>query len=107
MPGNLAHVAIRPTLLITLVENAIKHGIEPSPAGGNIVVSARVAGDKLILEVADTGAGMAELPGSGHGLRNVREQLALAHGEAAELDLYENEPHGMVARLSLPMEARA
>ena len=100
----LRRAPIRPTLLITLVENAVKHGIEPYPAGGTIGVTASAEADTLILEVADTGTGMAELPGSGQGLANVREQLALAYGNRAGLELFDNTPHGVVARLHLPRE---
>lgn len=92
------------TLLITLVENAIKHGIEPAPAGGHIGVRAWREGGALVLEVADTGVGMAELPGSGQGLSNLREQLRLRHGQGASLELFDNDPAGLVARLSLPLE---
>ena len=95
------------TLLITLVENAIKHGIEPSPRGGSVTLRAWCEAGRLELEVADTGVGMAELPGSGAGLSNLREQLRLRHGGAARLELFDNEPCGLVARLSLPLETLA
>jgi hypothetical protein len=101
---------MRPTLLITLVENAVKHGIEPAPSGGQIVVTVQrepadgTAGPgRLVIEVADTGVGMAELPGHGDGLSNLRSQLALAHGDQAALELLDNEPQGLVARLVLPL----
>jgi sensor histidine kinase YesM len=104
VPADLRRMAMQPTLLITLVENAIKHGIEPHPAGGAIAITARRDHGALVIEVADTGAGMSELPGAGEGLGNVREQLRLAHGDRAGLELFDNTPQGVVARLSLPLE---
>ena len=97
-------------MLITLVENAIKHGIEPLPAGGAIAVAARRAanatGRTLVVTVADTGAGLASTsaPGQGIGLANIRERLTLLYDSRAELALEENDPRGFVARLSLPIE---
>ena len=103
-PDHLRDFQIRPTLLITFVENAIKHGIEPSLRGGEISVSARASGQDVVLEVADTGVGMADVPGSGHGLENVKQQLALAYGGKARLELLENDPSGLIVRLTLPIE---
>jgi signal transduction histidine kinase len=102
--ADVRNQVIRPTLLITLVENAIKHGIEPHPPGGAIRIAARREEGALVIDVADTGAGMPDLPGSGHGLANVREQLRLAYGERAGLDLFDNTPQGVIARLHLPLE---
>jgi signal transduction histidine kinase len=110
VPTGLSALTVPPGMLITLVENAIKHGIEPLPAGGAIDVTAtRAAGERgpqLIVTVADTGAGIASTPapGQGIGLANIRERLALLYGDRAELALEENEPRGFVARLSLPIE---
>jgi len=103
-PAALQAAVLLPTLLLTLVENAVKHGIEPAPGGGEVRVSAAEDAGQLVIDVADTGLGMAELPGQGVGLANLREQLALAHGDAAALELFDNEPQGLVARLRLPME---
>jgi signal transduction histidine kinase len=103
-PG-LAEVAIPPGMLITLVENAIKHGIEPSPRGGSINVVLARDGTRLSLCVADTGAGLTDQPStSGIGLANIRERLALLYGDTATLELEENEPHGFRARIVLPVE---
>ncbi len=105
VPDALRRCSLLPTMLLTFVENAIKHGIEPSSAGGEIRVSARRANSMLSIEVADTGVGMSETLGDGNGLRNVREQLALAYGDVATLVLVENEPHGLIVSLTIPCEA--
>src|SRR5262245_22681343 len=68
IPPALAARTLPPGMLITLVENAIKHGIEPCPAGGHVSVTAAVDGEgRLVVSVADTGAGLADLPGQGIG----------------------------------------
>ncbi len=109
VPPALRDVQVPPGMLITLAENAIKHGIEPSARGGRIDVSAALetgpARARLALTVADTGAGLASTaqPGQGIGLANVRERLMLLYGDRAELELTENEPRGFVARILLPL----
>ncbi|MFO1325616.1 MAG: histidine kinase [Burkholderiales bacterium] len=98
--------AIPPGMLITLTENAIKHGIEPVPSGGRVDVTADRDGGALALCVADTGAGFADGPtASGIGLANIRERLQLLYGARASLELTENEPRGFRARILLPMAA--
>ena len=105
IPENLAATALPPGMLITLVENAIKHGIERSPDGGRIEVSAQsLQPEGLLLTVADTGAGLAgDEPGQGIGLANVRERLMLLFGTEASLELEVNDPRGFVARIRLPV----
>lgn len=95
---------IPPGMMITLVENAIKHGIEPHPPGGRVDVTAALEGGQVVVTVADTGAGLASVTGSGTGigLANIRERLALLYGDDAALELEENEPRGFVGRLRLP-----
>lgn len=109
IPAALQPMKLPPGMLITLVENAIKHGIEPAITGGRIDVGAGVddtaTGRRVTIFVADTGAGLAAVPGQGLGLANIRERLRLLYGEAAALDLAQNEPRGVVARLSLPCTA--
>ena len=89
-------------MLMTLVENAIKHGIEPLKEGGEIVVSITREGERLHAVVADTGMGLTDIVGSGVGLDNIRERLRVRHGDAAVLKLAGNEPRGFVATLEMP-----
>jgi len=94
---------IPPGMVITLTENAIKHGIEPSPRGGRIDVTVEREGANLVLVVADTGAGLKSgLSSGGIGLANIRERMELLYGESATLSLEENEPSGFRARIVLP-----
>ena len=96
-----------PMLLLTLVENAIKHGIEPSGRGGHVQVRARRAGKSLEVAVIDDGAGFsaASSGGSGVGLVNLRQQLAARYGEQARLVLASQEPKGVSASIVIPWRA--
>jgi signal transduction histidine kinase len=99
-----------PTMLLQpLVENAIRHGVEPSKTGGSIGVEAHVIvegdAERLLVRVSDTGVGLSDAPstkGTGAGLSNIRERLAALFGNTARITLEENPPHGVVAQLSLP-----
>jgi signal transduction histidine kinase len=104
-PG-LGEVIVPSTCLLTLAENAIKHGIGPQVEGGEICVRALPDPDEpglLRLEVADTGAGMGSGSGSGTGLATLRARLAAAHGAQARLSLHLNQPRGLIARIHLPL----
>jgi len=109
VPPALADVPLPPGMLITLVENAIKHGIEPWPPGGRVDVTARDAGGRIEVSVADTGAGLegTQVAGTGIGLANIRERLSLLYDDRAMLELEENAPRGFRARIVLPREAPA
>ncbi len=99
----VADCSIPPGMVITLTENAIKHGIEPSPRGGRVDVAVEPLGRDVRLVVADTGAGLTSgLSPGGIGLANIRERLALLYGERATLSLEENEPEGFRASIVLP-----
>ncbi|USX11484.1 sensor histidine kinase [Oxalobacteraceae bacterium OTU3CAMAD1] len=111
VPDDLRGFAIAPMLLQPVVENAITHGLEPKVEGGEIVIGARVLGDRVCVEISDTGAGLAESGaaskkhGGGVGLSNLRERLASLYGGAARVELLENQPCGMTVRLMLPLNA--
>ena len=93
-----------PMTLLTLVENAVRHGIDPSEAGGRIDVGARrnAAAGGITLWVADTGGGIDESQPPGTGLANLRERLAATFGAAATLSLHGLLPHGVRAEIHLP-----
>jgi hypothetical protein len=100
-----------PMLLLTLVENAVRHGIDPSETGGLIAVSARRemadGVDRVRLSVRDDGVGMGESAQPGTGLKNLRERLAAFYGPAARLELTEVEPHGLIAEILIDVAAMA
>jgi len=109
VPEELEDSMVPPGMLITLVENSIKHGIEPLPGGGRIDVSAEreahADGVRIAVSVVDTGAGSGDAPGlGGIGLANIRERLALLHGKHAALEIADTKPRGFKARLVLPFE---
>src|SRR5437667_6290100 len=96
-----------PMMLQSLVENAIKHGLEPKADGGSLTVSAEVAHGKLHVSVADTGVGFARAAtaGTGTGLTNIRERLKLIYGDAAELRITPNAPTGTRVTIVVPYKA--
>jgi LytS/YehU family sensor histidine kinase len=103
VPAHLDDHEFPPMMLITLVENAIKHGIQPSPAGGCILVQARSTAHGLRVEVADTGVGFPQVSyGRGVGLANIRARLTALFGNEAALSLRTNEPVGVVACIAVP-----
>lgn len=99
----LREVPFPPLLLISLVENAVKHGIEPRPGPGTITLSAERDGDALRLRVIDDGLGLQPGVGSGLGLANVRAQLEAHYGDRAEFALRSRPPHGACAELRIPL----
>ncbi len=101
LPEDLADCSVPSMMLLTLVENAIKHGIEPSLRGGHIGVRAALEHGALKLTVRDSGAGMSDTPGSGEGLDNIRKRLQLTYGPAATLKLQDAEGGGLEAELMI------
>jgi len=89
LPADLSGLPVPPLLLQPLVENSIKHGLEPSVSGGQIEIAARRDGHALVLSVRDTGVGLgaAATHGSRFGVQQVRERLAALYGDAASLEL--------------------
>jgi len=117
MPDRLeARIDIDPSLrsvrfpamaLLTLVENAVRHGIDPSEDGGRIEVTARREGDTVRAWVSDTGVGLDENAAPGTGLANLRARLQAFYGPRATLELTEQRPHGLRAELCVPAPLQA
>lgn len=107
-PGTYADAKIPTMALITLAENAIKHGLEQKQDGGviRVTVSNDVKDPRMLrLEIADTGGGFSTAAsGTGIGLANIRERLQTLYGNRATLSLEANQPSGVKAILRLPME---
>ena len=102
IPDDLIETPIAPMLLQPLVENAVKHGLEPMIDGGEIRVSARIGDGFLNMEVADTGDGFIKNP-PGVGLGNVKERLASLYGPKARLYFEENRPRGLRVVIEIPL----
>ena len=108
LPPDLAALAVPPLLLQPLVENAIKHGLEPQVGAGLIEIGARRDGDTLVITVRDNGAGLAGQgsDGSRYGLIHVRERLAALYGAAGTLALSSPPGGGALATVRLPISAQ-
>jgi len=104
LPPELRELPFPPLLLISLVENAIKHGAEPKPGVTHVVLGARIEGGRLEVVVEDDGAGLKVGLGEGTGLANIRAQLLTRFGTAAQLELQERAFGGVIARLVVPLE---
>ncbi|MHA4868614.1 sensor histidine kinase [Duganella sp. PWIR1] len=93
-----------PAMLISLVENAIKHGLERASRPGEITITAVLHSDALRVRVCDDGAGLTEQMGQGFGLSNIHERLQLLYGEHASLSVTAGEHGGVVATLAIDKE---
>ena len=104
VPQGLSSAQFPPMMLQSLVENSIKHGLEPKPEGGSLTISADISNGRLRVTVADSGLGFAaaEVSGSGVGLANVRERLAALYGGAAKLSIEANSPSGTIVTIEVP-----
>jgi sensor histidine kinase YesM len=102
-----------PMSVLTLVENAVRHGIDPAERGGRVDVSAAVRDGALTLQVRDTGVGLARASPAmggaslGTGIRNLRERLRLAFGDDASVTITANAPRGVVATMRAPVQVQA
>jgi sensor histidine kinase YesM len=110
VPTELETAEFPPMMLQSLVENAIKHGIEPKPEGGKLTVAARTQKGQLVVEVRDTGVGIVDLDrleaptsGTGIGLQNIRERLAMLYSGKAHLSLMSDSNSGTMVRISVPL----
>jgi hypothetical protein len=106
LPAALHDAPFPPLLLISLVENAIKHGVEPKPGNTRVTLSARLVQERLEVRVEDDGAGLALGMGEGTGLANIRAQLMTSFGTAATFELAARESGGVRAVIVVPHESR-
>lgn len=113
VPDGLKTAEMPNMMVLSLVENAFKHGLEPKAEGGSLVLRAEVVHGKLVMTVKDSGVGyypaeanvVAEATGSGFGLKNIRERLALIYGDQASLSIRALEPFegsGTLAQITVP-----
>jgi hypothetical protein len=106
VPEVLRGITLPPMMLQTLVENAIKHGLEAKPGGGTVWIFARHDDGSVAITVADDGQGFgAASSGTGIGLKNVRERLQLVYGPRASLAVVANVPEGVAATITVPAQS--
>ncbi|MBN1381833.1 MAG: histidine kinase [Deltaproteobacteria bacterium] len=103
VPETFRQQSFPPMLLQPLVENAVKHGLEPTVEGGEIRISASEENGFIRIEVADTGPGFSDFNPSGVGIANVRERLAMLYGDDGRLIIEENIPHGVRVFIEVPL----
>ena len=107
VPQGLGSAQFPPMMLQSLVENSIKHGLEPKPEGGSLTISADISNGRLRVTVADSGLGLRSSGSMRHGsggvgLANVRERLAALYGGAAQLSIEANSPSGTIVTIEVP-----
>lgn len=111
VPANLSNAVFPPMVLQSIVENAIKHGIEPKPEGGTITLHAQARDGNLWVDVVDTGVGLPDgdvfgrtTNGGGLGLDNIRKRLALLYPNASRIELRSEIPSGTSVRIMIPFQ---
>jgi sensor histidine kinase YesM len=110
VPEGLLSAEFPPMMVQTLVENAIRHGLEPKPEGGQLKLKAEVVHGRLVVSVTDTGVGLAagsgdltgKPTGTGVGLANIRERLTLLYGTRASLNVADNPGGGTRVTITVP-----
>jgi LytS/YehU family sensor histidine kinase len=102
LPAAVRQHPFPPMLLQPLVENAIKHGLEPKMEGGEVLINVTEEADLIRIEVADTGNGFSSFQNTGVGIGNVRDRIKLLYGEEGRLMLEENRPNGVRAIIEVP-----
>jgi two-component system LytT family sensor kinase len=102
-------VMVPSILLQPLIENSIKHGLEPRIHGGTVTLRSTLSGDRVLIEVADDGVGMGERPrtglrssGAGIGMKNVRERLEVLYGSQASFSVVSNPGRGTLVSIEIP-----
>lgn len=106
IPDILLDCRIPPLLLQPLVENSIKHGLEPKIGGGEILIQGEIEGNVVKIAIADSGIGINESTiNSGFGLDNIRKRLRMFYNGHGRLILEENKPSGVRAIIEIPYEA--
>ena len=105
------HVLVPSILLQPLIENSIKHGLEPRLNGGTVTLRSRLKGDRVMIEVADDGVGMVSQPasalrrtGNGIGMKNVQERLEVLYGTQARFTVVSNPGRGTLVSIELPVD---
>jgi len=108
VPEGLLSAEFPSMMIQSLVENAIKHGLEPKAEGGRLTVKAEIVHGKLAVTVADTGLGFgkAATAGTGVGLANIRERIKLLYGDRASLTVADDTPSGTIVTLTVPYQAQ-
>jgi two-component system LytT family sensor kinase len=102
-------VLVPSILLQPLIENSIKHGLEPRLKGGTVTLRSRLEGDRLLIEVADDGVGVGNRPisalprtGAGIGMKNVQERLEVLYGNQARFEVVSNPGRGTLVSIEIP-----
>ena len=104
-------VLVPSILLQPLIENSIKHGLEPRIHGGTVTLRSRLEGDRVLIEVADDGVGMSSRPppalrrsGAGIGMKNVQERLEVLYGNQARFNVVSNPGRGTLVSIEIPAD---
>jgi sensor histidine kinase YesM len=105
LPESLRAAPFPPMLLMSVVENAVKHGIEPKADGGTIRIEAQQDDETVTVSVIDSGQGLAGQIGRGVGLTNLRERLRALYGRRARFSLQAEPGAGVRATIEVPSEA--
>lgn len=104
VPDELRSHRFPPMLLMSVVENAIKHGLEPQAEGGTIRLEARRRGERVAVAVIDNGRGLGAKIGNGVGLTNLRGRLRALYADNGRFILEEQPPHGARATIEIPFD---
>ena len=104
-------VMVPSILLQPLIENSIKHGLEPRIHGGTVTLRSKLSGDRVLIEVADDGVGMGDRPrtglhsnGTGIGMKNVQERLEVLYGNQASFKVVSNPGRGTLVSIEIPTD---